>query len=180
MKLGREVGSVFIAGGLLAGCAQGAAPTVNPRRMPAPLYFQKDPTTNFSQSSCYTDPENWAIEIFSSSPQERGTVDTIGVEGQESGDLVNILAGATIQDLGGFTFRISTSMDKPGQSDTVNLSEHDYAQVLDGEQGEFDAVLSGRLGPNGNAYFTVNCLPDFNFNGGQKTVPLVPGPSQIN
>jgi hypothetical protein len=183
MKFERILATTTLTGALLTGCtAPDQPPTPSPSstdgisETSAPLLFDATPDTNANFADCYRNPNGWAVNIESNLETKPSTdlaEHTVGVIKKDNEPTTTLLAGATLRNLGGFSFRVATSADTPGVSTVVNLKEETYSRVLRAGEG-FDAVFSLRLGSDGQSYAQIDCLPDFNFHGDKTPIPLVP------
>jgi|GEM_PF-4744874 len=155
--------------------------TTIPEQSDSPgLKFEEDPKTNFSVSDCNKVPDTWAVEIDSSPEKAQDYPFTVGlVRAYNTDKSPDILAGATVQGLGNYTYKLATS-DAPRTTKTIHIRTEPYSEVLHGLKGKYDAVFTARYGEDGSTYLQVNCLPDFDYSGEQNTVPLPspePGPA---
>ncbi|MDB5181472.1 MAG: hypothetical protein JWP13_235, partial [Candidatus Saccharibacteria bacterium] len=143
-----------------------------------PLEFHERPTTNFSASDCWSDSHGWAVQIDNRS-EEAGRVPeddfSVGVSQKErdpEGRPV-FVAGATMRRLGSYTFELATANHKSGETTIVDLNESAFSEVQPAEEG-YDVIFAARKGDDGSSYFTVNCVPEFEFFGDQVPIPVTP------
>lgn|GEM_PF-3461788 len=183
MKFEKILATTTLTSALLTGCtAPDQHPEPSPSATPevsassAPLLFNSQPDTNVSSADCYRNPNGWAVDIESNletAPPEEIAEHTVGVIKKDAERAGTLVAGATIRNLGGFSFRVATSADVTGDSTLVNLKEETYSRVLRAGDG-FDAVFSLRLGSDDSAYAHIDCLPEFGFHGDRTPIPLLP------
>lgn len=183
MKHIRETAAALSATGLLlSGCTaespvQAPAEPTTAVETPGGLVFQTEPTENFSVSDCWTNPNGWAVSINESgnySPDNpRLNVATVGMaqEMPKPDGYPILVAGATVRALGGTTYQLATANHAPGETTTVDLQNESFSEIQPAEEG-YDVAFSARLGSDGRAYFTANCLPEFGYNGNTTPIPL--------
>lgn len=162
--------STVVAGVLLGGCTaieEVPAPTSpSSTTVEDPLIYQERPTENFSVGDCHRDSNNWAKHIDSEPEalkQEYNRDFTVGLAARFEDTHPVLATGAVIRSLGAGAYRIVTADDAGGESTTVDLALQSYSRVLEGESG-YDGVLTARLGDDGYAHFTINCIADYDFN----------------
>lgn len=170
------VAGITLSAALLTGCASDREVTPpDTTSQKSDLLFETAPEGNFSISNCNEQRNSWATHI-DTDPTDRDDNDqTIGfTEAYTEKGRPNAVSGAKIRSLGGLAYEIATSDDKTGETTIVDLGEAPFSQVLEGGDS-YDISLSARLGGDGAAYFSVNCLPEFD-SPGDEEVPAVPLP----
>lgn len=141
------------------------------------LKFDNSPDHNFSAGDCYTNTNSWVVYIDSDVNDVESEPHEVGLRNPHIHDNRDgrpfFVLGATILGLGNASYQIATTekVNQGSENIAVNLRQSPYSEVLKGEDG-YEAVFTARMGNDNNAYFTLNCLPNFGFSGDMQQVPL--------
>ncbi len=186
-RLTTSVTAASLAGLMTLGCSSGEQKPTAFDKNPESDYLPADPNfgytdaprENFSTGSCFDDPEGWASSIDTDPTDKEDYTTTIGFSDQSDAKGYPFMSsGATVQGLGEFAYRISTS-NNPDKSVTVDLYNDDYVELIDSHEAGYDAVFTARLASDGSTYFRLDCLPEFSFYGNESTEPLDEVPQVI-
>lgn len=171
--------AITLSASLLSGCTSDREfmpPETTSQK--SDLLFETAPRGGFSISDCETQRNGWTVHI-DANPNDIDTFDqTIGFRKglTEEGHPIDV-NGVKIRSLGNLAYEIATSDNKAGETTIVDLGEAPFSQVINGGDG-YDIALSARLGGDGAAYFSANCLPEFDFPYDENTLseelPIVP------
>lgn len=120
---------------------------------------------------CEDNPRTWAVLIDNDTADIESKPSIIGAVRDVKPDGSPLLQlGAVVLGIGDQEYRVVTS-DSPEDTFSIDLGEQPFSTVLKGND-DYDAVFSAHIGADNLAYFTINCLPNFGFNGNQVPVPL--------
>ena len=145
------------------------------------LAYGLEGVVSWTASDCWFNPRSWAVGIDNNPTQAEPNPSFVGmykrsVEPSEK-SIGDFAAGLTFEALGNYRYHIVTS-NNPTQPIDVNLQAEPYQQLLevvDEPGSNYLVQAEGHIGrTDGYVYFTLNCLPEFDFHGEVKSVPLTP------
>lgn len=177
-NLARAGVGLVATGMFAAGCTPGERPA--PQEVPSTAHsspvappefdFPRTPAKGSgAYAYCADSPHSWATHI-DAYPDTVPTGDYRSTVAAAEGDIsdTRLIAGATIRALGNSVYQIATST---GEKSVADLNTESYARVLPGTPN-YSVAFTARRGSDGNAYFAVNCLPNFDYFGRKEAVPL--------